>query len=509
MRGRHSSHGGGSHASRHHGHAHGRGQLPDCGVIRPRRFHQRLFWRVYLHGAFLVMVVVATAAALSFPFRNPPPFIHLPERLTGYLETEIAAREEPFPVLKAELERLNRIVRISYSIYDANLQVRDSNVSPPLEAAPLAAEAPLEDEPGLARRLVLPHPALSRRQGGWEMRLFLHRRSTSPGSSLSSPLVAQVVMELPGFTPQSYFQALLRLLAVMLALGVTSVPLVRLMVLPLERLTDTTVAFGEGDLSARTGIERADEAGLLARAFDQMADRIQALVRGEKELVANVSHELRTPLARIRVALELAEDDPEEARRYLHEIRTDLNELDGLVEDVLITARLDLARGRVPGGSPPLHLTQLPSEGLLNASAERFRQLWPETPLETAFEGPLPALEADPVLLRRVFDNLLDNARKHGDPASPIRFCARMEAEQLVVSVADRGPGIAEADLPHLFTPFFRTDRSRQRETGGVGLGLALVRRVVEAHGGRVDVTSQLGEGTTFFVWLKHPTQST
>jgi signal transduction histidine kinase len=107
------------------------------------------------------------------------------------------------------------------------------------------------------------------------------------------------------------------------------------------------------------------------------------------------------------------------------------------------------------------------------------------------------SLTADRALLRRAIDNLLDNAQKYSDPDAPVRLCARVESGAAVIEVEDRGAGIPEEDLPNLFRPFFRGDRSRTRATGGVGLGLVLARRIVEAHGGRLEIESRVGEGTT------------
>jgi two-component system, OmpR family, sensor kinase len=107
------------------------------------------------------------------------------------------------------------------------------------------------------------------------------------------------------------------------------------------------------------------------------------------------------------------------------------------------------------------------------------------------------SLTADRSLLRRAIDNLLDNAQKYSDPDAPVRLCTRVENGAAVIEVEDSGAGISEQDLPNLFRPFFRGDRSRTRATGGVGLGLALARRIVEAHGGRLEIASRVGEGTT------------
>ena len=186
----------------------------------------------------------------------------------------------------------------------------------------------------------------------------------------------------------------------------------------------------------------------------------------------------------------------------LADIAEDLNELERLVEDVLTTARLDHSASQSSGATPPLRRERIEAQTLVDKAATRFRSARPHHRLEVHVEGALPCLEADPVLLRRALDNLLDNAGKYSEPDTPVLLHARPLLEALEVEVTDRGIGIDPDDMPHLFTPFFRSDRSRARKTGGVGLGLALARRIVVAHGGTLSLESQPGQGTTARVTL-------
>jgi two-component system OmpR family sensor kinase len=292
------------------------------------------------------------------------------------------------------------------------------------------------------------------------------------------------------------------LLAVVLAVVLLgSLLLARSLAVPLWHVARVAREFGSGKLNARARLDRRDEVGAVAQAFDQMADRITALLQGQRELLANVSHELRTPLARIRVALDLAaEGDAEASRDALANISTDWGDLERLVEDVLAAARLDLGSAE-PGGFP-LRRDQVDVADLADAAQARAQVVYPSEPLELDVEPDLPLIEGDGALLRRVIDNLIDNARKYSDPESPITLRMRRDGDGVLIAVIDRGMGIDAADLPHIFTPFFRADRSRTRKTGGVGLGLTLVRRIVTAHGGSVDVTSTVGQGTEMYVKL-------
>jgi len=298
-------------------------------------------------------------------------------------------------------------------------------------------------------------------------------------------------------------EALAVLALVLGVVGIASWLTARSLARPLARLSGAAREFGKGRLDARAGMARSDEIGDVASAFDEMADRVTALLRAEKELLANVSHELRTPLARIRVALDLAaEGDAGTAREALGEITEDLAELERLISDVLTAARLDLGTG--VGGIPPLRLERVDLGELCARAAARLQAAHPERPLVVAVAAELPAVEGDPVLLRRVLDNLLENAHRYAKgSADEVELHAAPGARGSVrIEIRDHGIGIAPEDLPHVFRPFFRADRSRNRATGGLGLGLALARRIVEAHHGTLALESRLGEGTRAVVLL-------
>jgi two-component system, OmpR family, sensor kinase len=240
-------------------------------------------------------------------------------------------------------------------------------------------------------------------------------------------------------------------------------------------------------------------ATFLARSLTR---RVAALMRAQQELLANVSHELRTPLARIRVALDILDlDASDDAAPELHRLAADITELEQLVSSVMMTARLGLEAGQAPAALP-LRRQQTAARPILEAAVTRFRERNPKRQLEVSLDEALPELDADQVLLRRVIDNLLDNGRKYSEADSVLTLRARAEPDRIVVEVEDRGIGIASADLEKIFRPFFRTDQSRARATGGVGLGLTLSRRIVEAHGGGIEIDSERGRGTRVTFWV-------
>jgi signal transduction histidine kinase len=273
---------------------------------------------------------------------------------------------------------------------------------------------------------------------------------------------------------------------------------------PIDRLSRAARALGRGDLSARGRLERNDEIGELGYRFDEMADRIENLLRSEKELFANVAHELRTPLSRIGVALDLAgEGDAEAARASLAEIAVDVTELETIVDDILAAMRFEIAGGNPATAQLPLRRTQVTPASIVEAAADRARSRHSSRSVVVEIATDLPMLDVDPMLVRRVIDNLLENAHKYTpDPDAATTVSVKRDGDRVVFEVRDHGQGIAAEDLPRVFTAFFRGERSRSRETGGVGLGLTLAKRITEAHSGTIAVTSVSGAGTTMRVSL-------
>jgi signal transduction histidine kinase len=438
---------------------------------RHRRRHGPLFWRIYLHGVLLLVLVGIAVGAVGLALRRGGG--DEPVRVAGYAAGRIAELAGSAARLEEELRRLRDVLGVEGTVWGPDGRPVATSVEPPLET-PFGGGAPPREGP-------------------------VHVRGRGVGWAVPLPaLRGHLVLSHP---PRDHdpTRGLLFIGAVLVALAVGSVPLARSIAAPLETLTAAARRLGAGDLSARANVKARGEVGELGRAFDEMAGRLEALVRGERELLANVSHELRTPLARMRVALELAaEGDRERARRHLAEIGADLSELDALIEDVLTAARLD-ARG---AGAWPVARDPVDLAAVVRDAASRFREAHPDRTLDVEVDPAAPAATGDAALLRRLVAVLLDNAAKYSDAPAPVGLALRAAGAGAALEVRDRGIGVDAADLPRLFTPFFRTDRSRARGTGGTGLGLALARRIAEAHGGTIRAESAPGEGTSFRVEL-------
>jgi signal transduction histidine kinase len=420
----------------------------------------RLYLRIYLHGLLLI-VLISIAVGLAIHLEGHAlPGGGEPDRVAIHAGRWLGGFDPPG--LADEVQRVAEDLEISLTLYaDDGSFLGSSGRRPP----------------------ALPTAELARLRHG-------HQASIRYHDSVGAPSGAgrYLLMSLPRRSFLTHAGLVLAALGVALALG--SLPLARAIARPIERLSSAARRLGDGDLSVRSGIRRSDEFGTLAAAFDTMADRLQRLVEGQRELLVSVSHELRTPLARLGVTLGLAaEADAEKARGYLEQAGADIEELTRLVEDTLAAARLDA------GGPAAVRLEPVDPAELADAAAGRFRRAHPQRTLTLDVGAALPALRGDRALLVRVLDNLLDNARKYSD--AEVVLAARSEADGVAFEVRDRGIGIDAADLPRLFTPFFRTDRSRSRDTGGVGLGLALAKRIVTAHGGTIEIASRPDQGTT------------
>ena len=256
---------------------------------------------------------------------------------------------------------------------------------------------------------------------------------------------------------------------------------------PLKQAVTAVEAVAAGDLSRAIEVEGRDEVATLASSFNQAAERIEALVRSNKSLLANASHELRSPLARLKMATSLMGDPSVSEREREHlrsEINTDNAELDGLVDEVLLASRLEAAP----------EPTNLESVDLLALAVEEGARV------DAEVEGAPASVRGEERLLRRALRNLLENARRYG--GGEIRVDLEDNAAAgIEIRVSDNGPGVPDAFRERIFEPFFRLPGHAER-AGGVGLGLALVRQIVERHHGRIRCVRALDGGGCFVINL-------
>jgi signal transduction histidine kinase len=274
---------------------------------------------------------------------------------------------------------------------------------------------------------------------------------------------------------------LLSLLSLILAGAFLSI---RWVLKPVRWLDEGVRQVSQGNLKHRVPLKRSDELRDLAAAFNDMTDRIRDMLQIKEQLLLDVSHELRSPLTRVKVALEFLPDG-----KAKESIAGDIAEMEKMINEILETARMHHLHGK-------LKLKKIFLADLLKGVLSEFENQVPEVQV-----GDLPsdtAIKVDPEQIKTVFKNILSNAVKYSTSDSePVRINVENRPPHIVVQIADNGIGIPRDELRFVFEPFYRVDKSRTKETGGYGLGLSLCKTIMEAHGGRIEVESEPGIGTT------------
>lgn len=312
--------------------------------------------------------------------------------------------------------------------------------------------------------------------GNGEARRGQHRRNLATRLPDGHVIVAR--LDGDSFGPPRA-NPLLWLALITAVTGLVAWPVVRHLTGRLERLRRGVETWGGGELALRVPVEGRDEVAAVAASFNRAAGRIEELVTAHRSLLANASHELRSPLARLRMASELHETAPSEARR--REIQRNLGELDELVEEILLASRLDHVETIELGEDVDL---------LALAAEEGARQ-------GVEVGGEAAVVSGDARLLARLVRNLMQNALRHGAP--PVSAEIRNNGDMVEFSVRDHGPGIAQAESERVFEPFYRPS-GRGEHAGGWGLGLSLVRQIARHHGASVRQETPEDGGARFVV---------
>jgi len=287
------------------------------------------------------------------------------------------------------------------------------------------------------------------------------------------------------------------LLATLVAV-VAGTLLFRQLTTPLQSLTQAAENMASGDLDQRVEVRSRDEVGELASAFNAMSD---ALARNEelrRNLMADIAHELRTPLSVIQGNLEAMLDGVYEPTPENIAVTH---------QESLLLARLvnDLRElALIEAGQLQLDLEPIDLEVVAKLVEEAFRPRAREKEVGVIldFGTGLPEVSADAQRMRQVIANLVSNALRYTPPGGEIRLVGRARHGEMTMRVEDTGAGIPPIDLPHIFDRFYRGDKSRSRHAGGSGLGLAIAKQLVEAHGGTIEVESEVGQGTAFIITL-------
>ncbi len=267
---------------------------------------------------------------------------------------------------------------------------------------------------------------------------------------------------------------------------VLSFLLLRRVLKPLSQMTSIADQVAAGDFSRRVDITTKDEVGRLGLSFNHMADSLSRIEQLRRTMVADVAHELRTPLTNLRGYQEALNDKViEPSPETLKILQNETMRLVKLVENLQQLARADAAKNYLE--IEEIHITE-EIDYMLNLYNSRFQDK--AIHVTTNIQSNANVINMDRDKFLQAISNLLDNCLKYTQQNGHVTITSKRTAEITEISFCNNGPIIAEADLPYIFERFFRTDRSRSRDQGGAGIGLAITRELIEAHGGRVSAKS-------------------
>ncbi len=270
-------------------------------------------------------------------------------------------------------------------------------------------------------------------------------------------------------------------------------PLVRSMTRSLAQMTRATDQIADGNFDVRMGEARGDELGALARGINRMAARLAGFVTGQKRFLGDIAHELCSPIARMQLAVGILEQrEGGIEKKRIEDLREEVQQMSNLVNELLAFSKASLGAGQV-------RLQQVPIRSVVERAVRRETTGNADIRIDIA-----ESLEAtaDPELLLRAISNLLRNAIRYAGQ-TPIFVSAKAAGDDVEITVADQGPGVPEKDISKLFEPFYRVDSSRNRETGGIGLGLSIVKTCITTCGGSVICRNRVPSGLEGIIRLR------
>jgi signal transduction histidine kinase len=263
---------------------------------------------------------------------------------------------------------------------------------------------------------------------------------------------------------------------------------------PVKALTKAARQFGKGDFSHRVSYEGKGEIAELAHSFNSMAENLEKNEQLRRNMVADVAHELRTPISNLRGYLEAISDglvQPDE--KTIRSLNEEAASLARLVADLQELTLAD--SGNLKITLQPEDITRLVVESVTAIQGKAANK---DIRVSSQLPEILPLVDIDAQRIKQVLNNLIDNAVAHTGAGGSVTITSRQQEDRIFISVADTGEGIPPEHLPFIFERFYRVDKSRTRATGGTGLGLTIAKRLVEAHGGTITVTSEPGKGSVF-----------
>ena len=413
---------------------------------------RRLYLQIYL-TIILSLIFVAIASGLIWGiFGHERANRYIYETTSRFVSLMLPPASAPKLEQSSSLERLGRELDLDISLYDQN------------------------------GNLIANYGKITRLNSRRWRKSGLHRRRGGPILKLNLSDGRWIVADTRRHRPGNPIIYLLGVLGVVtICVGVAAYPITRRITKRLEELQKGVDSIGAGELSARVNVHGKDEVAQLAKSFNSAAQKIEKLVNANRMLLANASHELRTPLSRIRLGLELNDQERTPARQAA--LKQDIAELDELIDEILLMSKLD-------SGSPSMAMQSVDLIGLVAEECARHDNC--------SFNGKAPEITGDPRLLQRMLRNLIENALKHGAP--PVEVKLDSTQKFAIITVSDNGNGISEADIDKVFEPFYRG--LGQQNKNGYGLGLPLVKQIAEAHNGSAELVPKVEQKSAIQIKL-------
>jgi two-component system sensor histidine kinase CpxA len=439
----------------------------------------RLYLKILV--AFILVQAVAIAAIgglLKMGHMRPPFARHALDRnvaLQQIIGMEIDGADRLTPELHARLDRILGIYAHAFSGEAWITNDRGETVARSYKTMPLSGE---ED---LNLKLTTPkgdHIYFVRK--GDQGSIYAYGPLQTPMGKLTVHLLNEWITH----NEEVWFMEGLALMATVAALLL--IPVSRRITRPMIQMTESAQQLAQGDFSPRVEERRKDEMGTLARTFNHMANSLEKMVRGGRELTANLSHELRSPLARIRVSQQIVRERLEAGRidgvdKHVRRMEEEIDHMDSLIDQIIKLSKFDLQE-------PPAREDMVDMNEMLEAAAERVGPLIGDRAVRLRTHlSPVPSYRCRRSDLRIVLDNVLSNAVKYSPDNSPVDIHCASDGEALTVRVTNAYPAQSDKELEVVFAPFRRLGYDKVE---GNGLGLAFARKIVEDHGGTIRADS-------------------
>ena len=448
--------------------------------------------RVRLLLGLVVLAAIGLTVAGGITYREQRSF--LSKRVNEQLASAVAVPQQ-FGARRNDNTNPNAPRSVPFGTY-AEVRYDDGTIRPVSADISSSTKPALPSSITVGQIFTVHHPSY---------RVLAGRVIVQPFDQGATLVVAVPLRDMSEALHRLLFVELIVALGVLLGLAVLAWWVVKLGLRPLEDMQQTAGAIAAGDLSRRVEIvDEHTEVGRLGIALNEMMQQIETAFEARaasegrlRRFVGDASHELRTPLTSIRGYAELfrrgAAERPEDLAKAMRRIEEEADRMGSLVDDMLLLARLDQGR---PLERRPVDLTRIARDAVDDA-----RAVAPNRPIDYSPNGAI-FVPGDEARLRQVLANLLQNANRHTPPDTPVHVRVVETDDEAVIEVADEGPGMPSDDTSRVFERFWRADPSRTRASGGAGLGLAIVAAIADAHGGRAEVKSAAGIGSTFRVHL-------